>query len=87
MKNGLCGCARTIYLIYIRWKFFSKDLLLRLKDIEEEDGPTYALQLFADSKAQYNRFMELYYKKMMQSQKERWGNDMLFFATLMEIVH
>lgn len=68
-------------------KLISKHLLLRLKDIDETDGPTYALQLFMDTEQLYNKFMEEHLSKVSQMQKARWGNNMLSFATLMEVVH
>lgn len=66
---------------------FTHHRLLRLREIEEQEGPTYALQLFAESKALYNAFIALHLPEMQQLQMARWGTKMLSFSTLMEIVH
>ncbi|AYD46760.1 MAG TPA: DUF4286 family protein [Arachidicoccus soli] len=68
-------------------ELISKHLFLRLKDIEETDGPTYALQLFLDTEQHYNKFIMEYLSDINQVQKARWGNNMYSFATLMEVVH
>ena len=61
--------------------------LLRLREIDETDGPTYALQLFFESKAQYNAFISGYSRELEARKSSAWGDKMLSFATLMEIVH
>lgn len=61
--------------------------LLRLREIDDSEGPTYALQLFFDSKAQYNAFISRYSKELESRRMAAWGEKMLSFATLMEIVH
>ena len=66
---------------------FTGHQLLRLREVDDSDGPTYALQLFADSKADYNAFKALHEGAVSQAQKAAWGAKMLSFSTLMEIVH
>lgn len=79
---------KTEYLPKIRsYHTFHDHKLYRILHIDDIDGPTYALQLFAESKALYNRFIEFYEAEMQRMQQQRWGAQMLSFATLMEIVH
>ncbi len=59
---------------------------VRLLDIDEEEGPTYALQLYAESRKMYNVFLETYLPHTEIMHYEKWGNDVLFFSTLMEIM-
>jgi len=66
---------------------FTRHQLLRLREVDDSDGPTYALQLFADSKADYNAFKTLHEASANQAQRAAWGSKMLSFSTLMEIVH
>ena len=65
---------------------FEKKQLARLHEIEETDGPTYALQFYAISKAQYNRYMQLHSNSIMQHAQHVWKDQMLFFSTLMEVI-
>ena len=37
-----------------------------LSNIDDKDGPTYAAQYFADSKPDYNRYIEIYSTAMRQ---------------------
>ena len=71
----------------LSYQTFHEYKLYRILHIDDTDGPTYALQLFAESKALYNRFAELYEPEMQQMQQQRWGMQVLGFATLMEYVH
>ncbi|GAB3354394.1 hypothetical protein GCM10027566_15570 [Arachidicoccus ginsenosidivorans] len=66
---------------------FTNHQLLRLREVDESDGPTYALQLFAESKADYNAFKVVHEATFSKQQKASWGEKMLSFSTLMEIVH
>jgi len=66
---------------------FKKQRMLRLLDIDETDGPTYAIQYYAESKAGYNRYAELYAPKMQQAITNKWGRQCTSFRTLMQVVH
>lgn len=64
---------------------FVKHQLVRLREIEEEEGPTYALQLYALSKQKYNEFIEYFLVENEALSYEKWKNGVLSFSTLMEI--
>lgn len=66
---------------------FERSQATRLHEIDETEGPTYAVQFYASGKAQYNRFMELHAASIMKQADHKWGEQMLSFATLMEIVN
>jgi hypothetical protein len=65
---------------------FEKFQFVRLLEIDEEEGPTYAVQYYAVSKAQYNRYIDLYAPKLRQASTDKWGNKFIAFRTLMEVV-
>ncbi len=60
--------------------------LVKLLDLDEGDGPTYALQTGLASKSDYNRFAEIEMPPLMQGAHSRWGQRFLGFRTLMEVV-
>lgn len=65
---------------------FSKSQLVRLLDTDEKEGPTYAAQYFAESKSDYNRYIELYSSEMRQKASDLWGNQFIAFRSLMQVV-
>ena len=65
---------------------FTKHQLLRLHDTDENDGPTYAAQYFAESRANYNRYIELHAPALRKKATDKWGDQFVAFRTLMEVV-
>jgi len=66
---------------------FSEHKFVRLLGIDETDGPTYAVQYYAETRSDYNRYAELYSASLMRYATERWGDKIITFGTLMQIVH
>lgn len=71
---------------YMSLDVFSKHLFLRILQTDEQDGPTYALQLFVEAKSIYNRFAAKNLSEIIRQQQAVWSSKMLTFSTLMEIV-
>lgn len=65
---------------------FSHYLLVRLREVDEEEGPTYAIQLYADDRLRYNTFTERFLPQLEARSFDKWGNNVLSFGTLMELV-
>jgi hypothetical protein len=65
---------------------FTHAQLLRLLETEEEEGPTYAAQYFAESRPDYNRYIELYAAGMRQKAIDKWGDRFIAFRSLMQVV-
>ena len=66
---------------------FSKYQFVRLIEIEEDDGPTYALQLYAAGKEKYEYYIANSMAENEALSYEKWQNSVLSFSTLMEIVN
>jgi len=66
---------------------FDKHQILRLLETDEEEGPTYAFQYYTISKAQYNRYIELYAAGLKQQVFDKWGNEYFAFRSLMEVIN
>ena len=60
--------------------------LLKLHEQDEEEGPTYIAQYFAESKALYNRYMEVYADAIREDYLDKWGNNFIAFRTLLEVI-
>lgn len=65
---------------------FTRYQLVRLLDVDEKDGPTYAAQYFAESKSDYNRYIEIHAASLRQKAFDRWGDRFIAFRSLMQIV-
>ena len=65
---------------------FTNAKLLRLLEVDEEDGPTYAAQYFADSKENYDRYIKEFAPTVRENYIDKWGDRVVTFRTLMQVV-
>lgn len=65
---------------------FTNTKLLRLLEIDEEDGPTYVAQYFAESKQDYDRYINEYAADARKKYIDKWGDRVVTFRTLMQVV-
>lgn len=66
--------------------FFTQHRFVRLLEIDESDGPTYAVQYYASSLKLYKDYFSLhapFYSKLLHQQ---WGDKCLAFGTLMQVI-
>ena len=67
-------------------KCFSGFRVVRLIEVDETEGPTYAVQYNAESKSDYNRYIELHANSMRQRSFDQWGDRFIAFRSVMEVV-
>ena len=60
--------------------------VVRLLDVDESEGPTYAIQYYAESKADYNRYIEMFAADMRKKSFDKWGDRFLAFRSVMQVV-
>ena len=60
--------------------------VVRLLEIDDSGGPTYAMQYYAQSKADYNRYIEIHSPEMRKISFEKWGKQFIAFRSVMEVV-
>jgi len=65
---------------------FTGSKLVRLLEVDESQGPTYAIQYSAESKADYNRYIEMHSSRMQRRSFEKWGDRFIAFRSLMQVV-
>ena len=65
---------------------FSSYKVVRLLEVDDSEGPTYAIQYNAESKASYNRYIEIFAPEMRQKPIDKWGAQFIAFRSLMEVV-
>ncbi len=66
---------------------FVKAVLLRLKGVDDEEGPTYAVQYHAASEADYERYLSDFASVLRQESLNKWGDQFIAFRTVMEVVN
>ena len=66
---------------------FTHATILRLLEIDDSEGPTFAIQYFAESKSLYNRYIEKFAVEMREKSFDKWGNKFIAFRSVMEVVH
>ena len=65
---------------------FAEYKVVRLLEVDDSEGPTYAIQYYAQSKSDYNRYIEMYACDMRQRSFEKWGERFVAFRSVMEVV-
>lgn len=63
---------------------FSGFKLVQLLEVDDSEGPTYAVQYFAESMADYNRYIELHAAALRQKSFDKWGNRFMAFRSVMK---
>lgn len=66
---------------------FTHAHILRLLEVDDTDGPTHAVQYFAESRAAYNRYIEMYAESLRKKAMEKWGNKFIAFRSVMQVVN
>jgi hypothetical protein len=66
---------------------FTQYQFVRLLEVDDSDGPTYAIQYMANSKSDYNRYLEIHAPLLSKKSIDAWGNLFIGFRSLMQVVH
>ena len=66
---------------------FTHALILQLLEVDDTEGPTYAVQYFAESKGLYNNYIENHAATMRQKGFDKWGDKFIAFRSVMQVVN
>src|SRR6186713_2753166 len=66
---------------------FTHAVILRLLEVDETDGPTFAVQYFAESKGLYNNYIQNHAAAMRQKGYDKWGDQFIAFRSVMQVVN
>lgn len=66
---------------------FLRAVVLRLKGVDDEEGPTYAIQYHAAAEADYERYLAEFSTALRQETLDKWGDRFIAFRTIMEVVN
>ena len=65
---------------------FEKHQLVRLLQVDETEGPTYATQYYAPLLSKYDYYLQHYAPTFREQIKDKWGEKYVDFRTLMQVV-
>ncbi|MFZ9660242.1 MAG: DUF4286 family protein [Chitinophagaceae bacterium] len=65
---------------------FIEHKMMRLLDIDEEEGPTYAVQYVAESRDKVDEYVSVFAPELRKDLINRFGDNVIAFRTLMEWV-
>lgn len=66
---------------------FSKCQLMRLMEVDEEEGPTYAAQYYADNQQAVDEYLQQHAHTLRQRTLNTWGDKFIAFRSLMQVVN
>jgi len=67
--------------------YFTAHQLLQLLDQDDSEGPTYSLQLTAQSRVQYNTYIQQHAPTLREEAFRLWGNQFISFRSILEVVN
>lgn len=65
---------------------FEKHQFVRLLQVDETEGPTYAIQFYAQQLSKYDYYLQNFAPGLRQEIKNKWGEKYVDFHTLMQVV-
>ena len=65
---------------------FEKQQLVRILQVDETDGPTYAMQYYSPSLTKYDEYLQHHAATLRKEVTDKWGEKYLDFRTLMQVV-
>ena len=66
---------------------FTDAVVHRLLEIDDSDGPTFAVQYTAESKAAYNQYIETFAPALRQKSFDAWGDRFIAFRSVMQVIN
>ena len=66
---------------------FTSTNILQLLETDDTEGPTYAIQYKAESKALYNQYIEKHAADLLQKSFDRWGDQVIEFRSVLAVVN
>jgi hypothetical protein len=65
---------------------FTHHRLLKLIEVDETEGPTYAVQYFTSVREKYEQYINNHAKELREKVLLKWSDQVFAFRSLMEVV-
>jgi hypothetical protein len=66
--------------------YFHDYQMVRLLEVDDEDGPTYAIQYYTHTREDYQKYLQVISSAFSDKARKKWGDRFILFGTLMEVV-
>ncbi len=66
---------------------FTEATILQLLEVDDSEGPTYAIQYFTKSIALYDQYIKKFAGIMRQRSFDQWGDKCIAFRSVMQVVN
>jgi len=66
---------------------FSKAVILKLREVDDSDDPTYAVQYHAPNEQDYKRYLEDFATNFRSDALTKWRDKIVSFRTVLEVVN
>ncbi len=87
IENEWLQWARDVYFtLALDSGYVHKHHLMRLRYETENSGSTYSLQLFFEKDSHIEKFLEEYEYKALDKLSERFGSNVVYFQTMLDVV-
>ena len=68
-------------------KCFTHFKVLQLLEVDDAEGPTYAIQYFADTLTSYERYLHEFAEHFSNESFLKWNHRVMDFGTVMKVVN
>ena len=68
-------------------KLFTHFQVTRLMEVNQEEGPTYAVQMYLNNATDFNSYRQKHLAGFQLKEKNAWGDYATSFASLMEVIN
>jgi len=65
---------------------FSNARILRMIEVDETEGLTYAVQYTAETREDYNLYIERHSERMSRVANGKWGSNIISFRSVLQVV-
>ncbi len=65
---------------------FTEYRVLKLLDIDDDEGPSYSVQYSANAIEDYSRYLTVYADDLRKKSVDKWGDNFIAFRTVMKVV-
>ncbi len=66
---------------------FLRYQLVRLQEVDDVEGPTYAVQYYLETREMYDNYIRDFAAVLRDRSIRQWGNRVIAFRTLMEVIN
>lgn len=66
---------------------FTHAIVLRLIEVDDSEGPTYAVQYYSPDKSLYNKYIQEFAEALRKKAFDKWGDQFISFRSVLEVVN